>query len=221
MPKAEIMIVGLAHPYQWLKGVPPSPLEIDQRQRFIDRVQAIIQRFQPNIVADETPDTDNPELLALLPMKPIPIDIPELRKQSRRFNIQRCIHFVCPYVDSVRERYWRFRLHHLVKGHPNPQVLMFTGAKHLDPCFERISFPDLLTRAGHSVTFVNLYEEPGWDHSWTRDWRHPVIPCTGLNLYNCCAATGTYQCTGRCERKIYWKEFLAQKAEMQSASKHA
>jgi hypothetical protein len=53
---------------------------------------------------------------------------------------------LCSYVDSIRERYWCYRLHHLVKDRREPRVLMFVGAKHLEPRFQRISFPALLTK---------------------------------------------------------------------------
>ena len=83
MTKADIFLLGLPHAYQWLEGVSPSELELDQRHRFIERVRGILQSFRPNIIADETSDTDNPDLLRLLPFAPVPIDIPDDRKAER------------------------------------------------------------------------------------------------------------------------------------------
>ena len=81
--------------------------------------------------------------------------------------------------DSVRERYWRRRLHQLVRTHPQPRVLMFVGALHLESCFERSSFADLLMNAGYNVVCANLWREAGWDHSWVREWQHPITPTAG------------------------------------------
>lgn len=210
MTKADIFLLGLNHPYQWRVGSAPSQLEIDERHRFIRRVHDIVQSFRPNIIADETPDTDNPDLLGLLPSAPIPIDVPDGRKAQRGFSITRSIHYVCPFVDSVRERYWRNRLHQLVRTHPQPRVLMFVGALHLESCFGRSSFADLLMNAGYNVVCANLWREAGWDHSWVREWQHPVTPTTGSPAtLRCCVATGTYQRNQRCDHKIYWKELLA------------
>jgi hypothetical protein len=76
------------------------------------------------------------------------------------------------------------RLHHLVKDRRDPRVLMFVGAKHLEPCFQRISFPALLTKGQYAVASVNLYEEAGWGHSWVQGWRHPVTPQLGGTTYD-------------------------------------
>jgi hypothetical protein len=207
MPKAEILVVGLHHAYQWREALRPSPLEREQRRRFRERIQQNVHKFQPNIIADETPDSDNPELLGLLPISPVQVDISQARKQARGFTVERSIHFPCPYVDAIRERYWRLRLYHLIKAHSNPRVLMFVGALHLKWSYIKpITFPDLLTRAGYTVTTVNLYDEDGWDHSWTHDWVHPVTPTTGSYDSQCCVRSGVYQERGRCERKTYWNE---------------
>jgi hypothetical protein len=208
--KIEILLVGIMHQYQWRESSIPSQLEQSQRSRFVERVREIVRNFQPNVVADETPDTDNPQLLAILPTRPVPVDIPHERKLSRRFDIRRSFRFVCPYVDSVRERYWRHRLHHLVIGRPEPRVLMFIGALHLEGCFQRIAFPELLMRAGYSVEIVNLYKEADWDHSWVWEWRHPITPTTApVPTQECCVLGGEFWDDQRCKRKVSWKDFLA------------
>ena len=220
MSKADIFLLGLPHAYQWREGVPPSQLELDQRHRFTQRMRDILRSFRPNVIADETPDTDNPEVLGLLPCVPVAIDIPQDRKDERGFNIGRPIHFVCPFVDSVRERYWRYRLFQLVNTHSQPRVLMFVGALHLESCFERPSFADLLMKAGYDVVCANLWREAGWDHSWIREWRHPINPTTGSPpTLQCCAASGTYQRTQRCDYKTYWKEFLASRCSEVTSSR--
>jgi len=210
MSKADIFLLGIPHAYQWREGVPPSELELEQRHRFIQRVRDIVQSFRPNIIADETPDTDNADLLGLLPSAPVPIDIPEAKKAERGFGIVRNMPCVCPFVDSVRERYWRNRLHQLVSTHSQPRVLLFVGALHLESCFERPSFADLLMNAGYNVICANLWREAGWEHSWIREWQHPLTPTTGCPpTIRCCVANGTYQTDRRCDQKIYWKEFLS------------
>jgi hypothetical protein len=214
MPKPKVFLFGLIHAYQWLESPRPSLLEREQRRKFTDRILQEIQNFQPNIIADETPDTDNVDLLAALPSAPIPIDIPDARKQQRGLSVQRSMHFVCPFVDSIRERYWRYRLHCLSKSQPEPRILMMIGALHLNASFERISFTDLLTRAGYDVATINMYTEPGWDHTWIHDWKHPIAPTTGSPpTFRCCVATGTYQRTHHCDYKTYWKAFLASKEQ--------
>jgi hypothetical protein len=209
--QSEILLVGLVHYYQWLEAARPSPLEAEQRHRFIQRIQQLVQEFQPNVVLDETPDTDNAVLLAVLPARPIPIDIPTARKRERGFNVERSIHFLCPFVDAVRERYWRRRLYALVQGRSNARVLMFIGAKHLEESYiKRLAFPELLTNAGYRVRVVNLYKEDGFDHSWVEDWKHPVTEVTGINEARCCVRSGSYQESDlHCERRIYWKERFA------------
>ena len=208
MSKPEVLLVGLVHQYQWLEGVPASPLEREQRHRFAERIQQLVQEFQPNVIVDETPDTDNAELLAVLPSRPISIDIPDARKRERGFNVERSIHYLCPHVDGVRERYWRWRLYQITKQIPNARVVMFIGAKHLGKSYIKpLSFPEQLVKAGYSVTVVNLYEEDGWDYSWIEHWKHPLIEITGTHESPCCVRSGSYQKNDlRCDRKIYWKE---------------
>jgi hypothetical protein len=212
VPKAEILLVGLVHHYQWFEGLRPSVLEREQRYRFTQRIQQLVQEFQPNVILDESPDTDNAQLLAVLPDRPIPIDIPYARKREQRFNVERSIHYLCPYVDAVRERYWRRRIYHLLKDRTNARVLMFVGAKHLEGSYIKpLAFPDLLTNAGHRVLIVNLYKEDGWDHSWIEHWRHPVTEVTGENESHCCVRSGSYQKNDlRCDRKIYWAQRFAE-----------
>jgi hypothetical protein len=186
-------------------------LERENRHRFAHRIQGLVQEFQPNLIADETPDTDNVALLAVLPTRPIPIDIPSARKCDRGFNIERSIHFLCPHVDAVRERYWCFRLNNLVKIDPNTRILMFIGAKHVEGSYIKpLSFPERLRKAGYCVTVVNLYKEDGWDNSWIDNWKHPVTEVNWTHGSPCCVRTGSYQRNDfRCDRKIYWAERFA------------
>jgi hypothetical protein len=214
MSPPKILLAGLIHAYQWVESPRPTPLERDQRRKLTERIVREIQTFQPNIIADETPDTDNVDLLATLPSVPIPIDIADTRKQQRGLSLDRSMHFVCPFVDSIRERYWRFRFHCLSKKQLEPRILMLIGALHLEASFDRISFPDLLTRAGYDVSSFNIYRESGWDHTWIHDWRHPVSPTTGSPpTFRCCVAIGSYQRDHHCDHKIYWKTLLANKEQ--------
>lgn len=104
------------------------------------------------MIANETPDTDNAELLAVLPMRPIPIDIPYARKRERGFNVERGCHFPCPYVDSIRERYWRLGLHQLVRPPATARALMFVGVMQLESSYiKRLASPEPLTAAGYRV----------------------------------------------------------------------
>jgi hypothetical protein len=114
----EILLVGVVHHYQWLEGSQASALEREQRGRFTQRIQQLVKEFRPNLILDETPDTDNAGLLAVLPDRPIAIDIPASKKRERGFNIERSIHFLCPYVDAIRERYWRRNLYREPKNRP-------------------------------------------------------------------------------------------------------
>lgn len=220
MSKPEVLLVGLVHQYQWLQGSHAGLLEREQRHRFAERIRQLVQEFQPNIIVDETPDTDNSELLAVLPTRPIPVDIPEARKRERGFNVQRSIHYLCPRVDTVRERYWRRALYRLTRDVPEARVLMFIGAKHLGKSYIKpLAFPEQLTEAGYSVTVVNLYEEDGCDYSWIEYWKHPVTEITGVNESPCCVRSGSYQRNDlRCDRKIYWKERFAEQGESHAVS---
>jgi hypothetical protein len=179
--KSEILLVGVHHFYQWLEGSRPSPLEVEQRHRFTQRVQQVVQEFQPNVILDETPDTDNAALLAVLPAPPIPIDISGARKRERGFNVERSIHYLCPFVDAVLEESY----------------------------IKRLAFPELLTNAGYRVRVVNLYKEGGFDQSWMEEWKHPVTEVTGINEAQCCVRSGKYQENEHCDRRIYWKERFA------------
>jgi hypothetical protein len=210
--KPEILLVGLVHQYQWLEGLHPHLLEAEQRRQFTQRIQQLVEEFRPNVILDETPDTDNAELLGVLPIPPIAIDIPPTRKRERGFNVERSVHFLCPYVDAIRERYWRHRLYLLVKGLSNARVLMLIGAKHLESSYIKpLAFPELLTNGGYCVTVVNLYKGDGWDHSWVENWKHPVTEVTGTNESQCCVRSGSYQKNElRCDRRIYWKERFAE-----------
>ncbi len=62
-----IFLIGLNHIYQYKQAINASPLERAQRQQFRDYVRDVIAEFQPTIIADESPDTSNAELLELYP----------------------------------------------------------------------------------------------------------------------------------------------------------
>jgi hypothetical protein len=210
-PRAKLLIVGVTHQHQWRESTTPSQLERDQRKQFIESISGFINTFRPTIILDEVPDTDNEALLNTLPSRPISVDIPSHRKLERKFNVERSMHFLCPYIDSIRERFWRWCIHQITKKFWNARVLIFIGAKHLGPIgYKSITFPDLMRKAGYSVETVNLYDGNEWDNSWVQDWKHPATPVNWEHKSQCCVRSGTYQRDDRrCSQKIYWKERLA------------
>ncbi len=214
MPKPELLVVGLVHQHQWLEGDNPTTLELEQRRKFISRMNELVERFRPTLVLDEIPDADNRDLLALLPHRPIPIDIPAETKLEKEFNIARARELLCPYIDSIRERSWLHRIYLETKFLWQPRVLIFIGATHLKLFFYKtLSFPELLKRAGYRVETVDLFNGD-WDHSWIQDWKHPITPVNWEHGSRCCVATGNFQRNdGHCDRKIYWKERFARQAK--------
>jgi hypothetical protein len=214
MPKPQLLVVGVVHQHQWLKGINATRLELEQREQFMGRMSRLIQSFRPTLVLDEIPDADNRALLEILPNRPIPIDIPVVQKLERAFNVERSMHFLCPYIDSIRERFWRYRLCQATKYLWNPRVLIFVGAKHLGSSeYKPLSFPDALRKVGYAVETVDLYNGE-WDHSWVEDWRHPVAPVNWTYASQCCVRSGTFQRNHwHCDRKIYWRERFAQEGD--------
>lgn len=217
VPKPRLLVVGVVHQHQWLEAANPTQLELAQREQFINRIRELVQDFRPTLILDEIPDTDNRALLAALPSRPISIDISAAKKLERSFNIERSIHFLCPYIDSIRERFWRRCVYQATKYLWNPRVLIFVGAKHLASSgYRPVSFPDLLRKAGYTVETVDLFNE-GWNHSWVEEWRHPVTPVNWTCVSQCCVRSGSFQRNNRhCERKIYWRERFAQESDNQS-----
>jgi len=212
IPKPELLVVGLVHQHQWLDGENSTPLELEQRRKFITRMKELVERFRPTLVLDEIPDTDNKSLIAILPHQPIPIDIPSETKLQKGFNIARARDLLCPYIDSIRERFWLHRIYRETKSLWQPRVLIFVGATHLKSFFYKdLSFPELLRRAGYRVETVDLFNGD-WDHSWIWDWKHPIAPVNWEHGSRCCIASGSFQNNdNHCERKVYWKERLATK----------
>jgi hypothetical protein len=206
-PSKKLLVVGVAHQHQWLTSTTPSGLELSQRRLFTSEIRRLTTAFKPTIIFDEIPDTDNSDLLAALPFKPIPVDIPSAGKLQRGFNIERSIHFLCPYIDALRERYWRHRIYMEAKSLPEVRALMFVGAKHLRPdAFKTLAFPVLMERAGYEVDSIDLYQGTQWDHSWVENWRHPHTPVNWEHGSQCCVRSGSYHKNNyHCERKKYWK----------------
>jgi hypothetical protein len=82
---------------------------------------------------------------------------------------------------------------------------MLCGANHLYPSDGRWqSFPQLLSRGGFLVNSNDLLKTPGWDDSWTRDWRDPRPLGAVRYRYQCCVLSGIYKgfCDRRCDRLL-------------------
>ena len=85
------------------------------------------------------------------------VDVPHDVKVERSLYIARPPELLCPYVDGLRERYWRWKLHLAAKSQPEPRILMLCGANHLYSfAAQPISFPEQLIRAGYVVTALDL-----------------------------------------------------------------
>lgn len=187
-----IFLIGLNHTYQYKQAINASPLERAQRQQFRDYVRDVIAELQPTIIADESPDTSNMELLGLYPDSALKVcvDIPFEVKVRSNLMVGRPDGELCPYVDDLREKFWERRLRHAAATQPQARILMFCGAQHLYS-FPRkhISFLDRLNRRGYKTLFVDLRKETWWDESWVREWvdPDPLPPCVRRA---CCVALG-------------------------------
>ena len=203
--RVPVCVVGLNHAYERAASVQPTPLEVEQRKRFTERMRELIADIKPTIIASENPDTNNSELLAVYPQGDgalsVCLDIPLERKIARGLCIFRSEKHLCPYVDGIRERFWRSRLYGAVKAHPHPRILLFCGSLHLYRHNEKpVSFPDKLKASGYSVSVLDLRKDGRWNESWVRDWKDPS-PLPGTLGIPCCIDTGTFDFSGKCRMK--------------------
>lgn len=187
-----VFVLGLNHIYQYKQALNPSELERGQRQHFTHYVNDLIGRFQPTVIADESPDTSNVELLASYPHAALQlcVDIPFEVKVKSNLMVDRPQGELCPYVDDLREKFWERQLRHAAAGNPHSRILMLCGAQHLYafPC-KPLSFIDHLRRRKYATSFVDLRNEAWWNESWIAGWvdPDPLPPCLRRP---CCVALG-------------------------------
>jgi hypothetical protein len=204
-----ISLVGLNHTYQYKQAVNASELERSQRRHFAQYVRDVTAKFQPTIIADESPDTSNVELLASYPDTALKlcVDIPFEVKVKSNLMVGRPEGELCPYVDDLREKFWQRRLRHVAAGHPQARILMFCGAQHLYAFPHKpFSFVDRLNRCKYATSFVDLRKEAWWDESWIGGWidPDPLPPCMRRTCcvqlgadYKNCALQPRYRSYGR------------------------
>lgn len=205
-----ILVVGLNHIYQLDESLEPSALETAQRRFFVSLIRESVEDFRPTVIADENPDTTNRELLLVYPSNAerICVDIPSDKKDEHGLWIGRGNppnEILCPDIDALRERYWKRQLLRSCNARPAARVLMLCGANHLYPSVGRaLGFPQLLSRAGFSVTSIDLLKTANWDDSWIRDWRDPRPPGAPTFRFSCCVSNGSYTgvCNRRCDRRM-------------------
>jgi hypothetical protein len=104
-------VVGLTltiHIFQYKQALMPSDLEKSQRQQFTRWVKGLIDGFHPSIMADESPDTNNVDLLAIHPKNAykLCVDIPFTVKVNSKLMVGRPEDSLCPYVDDLA---WQLR----------------------------------------------------------------------------------------------------------------
>jgi hypothetical protein len=169
-----VLLVGIQHCYQFKVVDGSSPLETAQRQQFIMKMRELILKFRPTIIADESPDTDNAELLALYPQEAskICVDIPMEVKRDRHIHINRLLDgTLCPFVDTLRERYWQRQIFRHASRESGARTLMICGSLHVQrSAIKLVSFPDRLSRCGFLVQSIDLRKEPWWDESWLKEY---------------------------------------------------
>jgi hypothetical protein len=187
-----IFLIGLNHTYQYKQAINAAHSERTQRQQFRDYVRYVIAKLQPTIIADESPDTSNVELLALYPDTALKlcVDIPFEVKVKSNLMVGRPDGELCPYVDDLREKLWERRLRHAAATQRPARFLMFCGAQHLYSSPRKpVSFLDRLDRRGYETSFVDLRREAWWDESWVKEWvdPDPLPPCARRA---CCVALG-------------------------------
>ncbi len=205
MPKCAVLAVGLHHCYQFAPCGQSSNLERQQRDKFTEKVRDIIESFHPTIIADESPDTDNQELLSLFPRlaSRLCIDIPFGVKCERHIHIQRVRteygEELCPFVDELRERYWKWQLFRRVSSDADARVLILCGSMHLQPsASQRKSFIEKLRDSGYIVNGIDLRQEAWWDESWVPDywkrylWSLPNAKLDGSPPENCCLISANF-----------------------------
>jgi hypothetical protein len=197
--KLPIYLVGLDHRLQWDEATNASGLETEQRRLFINRVRELLDEFRPNLIADESGYTSYAPFRALYADIPTTcVEIPQAIRNDpeRRLVVARAKKgdTLCPFVDSRRECFWRWRIFQASKNKPDARIMMWLGAAHLHAIPEKpLSFPKLLSDAGYSVTVSDLREESWWDGSWLPGWRDPNPPHPGFQVgFPCCLADGTF-----------------------------
>jgi hypothetical protein len=188
-----VLLIGLDHHYQYKEGVNPSALEKAQRTHFTERMKQLIGDFKPTVIADESPDTANADLLALYPNDAVSacVDIPFAVKVRSNLMVARPEDgSLCPYVDDLREKFWERRIRHATEGRPNSRILMLCGAQHLYSFPSKLfSFVHRLALRGYQVSFIDLRREPWWDASWADGWIDPD-PKPLCIQRSCCIALG-------------------------------
>lgn len=200
--RRSIFILGIHHTYQFAESEHPSDLERQQREKFNVRIRKLVSEFEPNIFADESPDTNNLELLSLFPQEPICVDVPFARKVERGLFVGRPPDTLCPYIDGIRERFWRWKLYRATKDRPWARVLLLCGAQHLYKYSTKpISLPDQLSQVGYDVRCLDIRTESWWDESWTKHWVEPS-PRPPIVVAPCCLALGTYVGVCRMRRRM-------------------
>lgn len=188
-----VLLVGLNHTLQFRESEGASFLEAQQRRKFLARFGELIASFEPDLFADESPDTSHQGLLALC-FPRVCIDIPHEQKLVERLYVGRDEKTLCPYVDGRREQYWKARIDDEVGRRSCSRVLMTCGSNHLYAFPAKpLSFPALLSGSGYLVECVDLRKESWWDESWVRDYRDPE-PRPGVVVAECCLALGFDKC---------------------------
>lgn len=194
MPDASVLVVGLHHVYQYKEGLNPSRKEKDQRAKFTARMEALIGNVSPTVIADESPDTSNVDLVALYPAHAVKacVDIPFAVKLRANFMVSRPEDgSLCPYVDDLREKFWERGIRRAIAGRKNARVVMLCGAQHLYSFPAKpLSFIQRLQRRGYKVSSEDLRSEAWWDSSWEKDWIDPD-PKPVVTPRPCCVWLGT------------------------------
>lgn len=177
MAHASVLVIGLHHVYQYKEGLNPSAMEKAQRTQFIARMETLIGDFKPIVIADESPETANVDLLALYPANAVKtcVDIPFPVKLRANFMLARPVDgSLCPYVDDLREKFWERGIRRAMSGQRNSRVLMLCGAQHLYSFPAKpLNFVQRLQSRGYQVSSLDLRKERWWDASWERDWIDP------------------------------------------------
>ena len=140
-------------------------------------VKRLIDDFVPTIIADESPDTSNVELLVVYPAEAqrLCVDIPFSVKVKSNLMVARHEDgSLCPYVDDLRGEILGAQIAHAAAGKPDSRILMFCGTQHL------YSFPAKLFSFVHRLAFrkyltscIDLRKETWWDDSWISGWSDP------------------------------------------------
>jgi hypothetical protein len=190
---ASVLVIGLHHVYQYKEGLNPSEKEKLQRARFTDRMKTLIDDFHPTVIADESPDTANLDLLALYPANAVKTCVAIPSEVMLRANLMVARPedgSLCPYVDDLREKFWERGIRRAVAGPQNARVLMLCGAQHLLSFPTKpLNFVQRLQSRGYQVSSLDLRTEPWWDSSWKDQWVDPDEKPV-VTRRTCCIAYG-------------------------------